>query len=208
MLSPEEQKTLESYANIAKERAKTHSDPNVWRAEFGEFRKLLSQGSIIDIGCGSGRDAPLFIEAGYEYVGVDLSSEMIASARKFAPKAAFCEGDMYALPFPNDFFDGFWASASLLHIPKRSVVKVFEEIKRVVKLGGIGFFAIKEGDGERMVRGRYQGDERFFTFYGQEEFAHLLRENGFEVLKQRRDLREYTSPESTDIWLCYWVKIV
>ncbi|MBI5152872.1 MAG: class I SAM-dependent methyltransferase [Parcubacteria group bacterium] len=206
MLSPEEQKTLESYAKIAKERAKTHSNPNVWRNEFEEFRKFLSRGSILDVGCGNGRDAPLFIESEYRYVGVDLSPEMIMCAREFAPSATFCEGDMYALPFPQDSFDGFWASASLLHIPKRNITKVLQEIKRVVKIGGIGFFAIKEGNGERMVEGRYGGDERFFAFYGQTEFADVLQKNGFEILKQKRDLREYNTPDSTDVWLCYWVR--
>lgn len=208
MLLPEEQRTLESYAQIAKERAKTHSSPDVWRDEFKEFQKLVPDGGVIDIGCGSGRDAVLFIESGYEYIGIDLSEEMLVVARELVPNADFRKMDMYALEFPSGRFDGFWAAASLLHNPKMSVDRVLQEIGRVVKTGGIGFLAMKEGVGERMVKGRYEGDERFFAFYKQEEFADVLRKNGFEVLKQKRDLREYNPPESTDVWLCYWVKTV
>lgn len=208
MLSPEEHRTLESYARIAKVRGKTHANPDFWRSEFEVFRKLLPSGKVIDVGCGSGRDAILFAESGYAYIGIDLSDDMLAGAKELVPNADCRKMDMYALEFPSRSFDGFWATASLLHNPKQNVSRVLQEIGRVVKTGGVGFLAMKEGEGERMVKGRYEGDERFFAFYAQEEFADILRKNGFEVLKQKRDLREYNPPESTDVWLCYWVKII
>src|SRR3989338_8476086 len=207
MLSPEEQKTLEAYKTIAQTRNKTHGNPDFWRSEFEKFSKLLPVGKVIDIGCGGGRDAVLFTDAGYDYIGVDLSEEMLVGARELLSNADFRQMDMYSLDFQPDSFDGFWAAASLLHIPKRNVAKVLEQIKKTVKSGGIGFFAVKEGDDERMVKGSLKGDERFFAFYKEEEFLKLLQENRFEVLEYKRDMREYNPPKNLTVWLLYFVKV-
>ena len=76
MLSPEEVKTQEAYKKIAGSRNKTHANPEFWRSEFEQFKKLLPSGKVLDVGCGGGRDALLIKNEGYEYVGVDLSAEM------------------------------------------------------------------------------------------------------------------------------------
>lgn len=199
MLSPEEQKTLEAYKTIAQTRNKTHGNPDFWRSEFEKFNKLLSAGRIIDIGCGGGRDAILFTNAGYNYVGIDLSEDMLTGARELLPNADFRKMDMYSLDFPSRSFDGFWAAASLLHIPKRNIAKVFKQITNTVKSGGIGFFAVKEGEDEKMVKGSLEEDERFFAFYKEDEFLKLLQENGFEVLEHRRDMREYNPPKNLTV---------
>src|SRR3989344_1037404 len=207
MLSPEEQKTLEAYRTIAQTRNKTHGNPDFWRSEFEMFNKLLSAGRVVDIGCGGGRDAILFTDAGYDYIGIDLSEDMLMRARELLPNADLRKMDMYSLDFPPHSFNGFWAAASLLHIPKMNVVKVFQQIKNIVKSGGVGFFAVKEGEDERMVKGSLEGDERFFAFYKEDEFLKLLQENGYEVLEHSRDMREYNPPKNLTVWLLYFVKV-
>lgn len=206
-LSQEEQKTLESYKKIAAARGKTHADPEFWRAEFEKFRRLLPSGTVVDIGCGSGRDALLLADE-YDYIGIDASNEMLSGARDLVPAADFRTMGMYSLDFSSRSVDGFWAAASLLHIPKRNAGTVLHEIRRVTKLGGIGFIAMKEGVGERMVRGPFEGDDRFYAFYEQPEFAAVLEENGFKVLGSSRDLREYNPPMNLTVWLLYFVTVL
>lgn len=207
MLTPEEQKTLESYKRIAAARGKTHVNSDFWRPEFEKFSELLPNGKVIDIGCGSGRDVILFTEAGYDYAGVDISDEMLSEAKKLVPAANFVKGNAYSLDFPSRTFDGFWAAASLLHIPKINTSLVLQEIKRVTRVGGIGFIAMKEGEGEQMVQGSLDGDERFFSFYAESEFLQLLQSNGFEVLEHSRDMREYNPPKNLTVWLLYLVRV-
>ena len=116
---------------------------------------------------------------------------------------------MYELGFQSGCFDGFWAAASLLHIPKSQIAKPLAEIKRVVKQGGIGFIAIREGYTEEMVIRMRDicSDSRFYAFYHQDEFCQLLQENGFEVLKKYRDLREYVkNPVPRNVWLTFFVR--
>lgn len=207
MLTPQEQKTLESYKKIATARAKTHANPDFWQPEFERFQKLLPNGKVIDIGCGSGRDAILFTVAGYDYTGVDISDEMLSEAKKLVPAANFVKGNAYSLDFPSQTLDGFWAAASLLHIPKINASLVLQEIRRVVRDNGVGFIAMKEGEGEQMVRGSLEGDERFFSFYTDSEFLQLLQNNGFEVIEHLRDTREYNPPKDLTIWLLYLVRV-
>src|SRR3989338_574275 len=120
---------------------------------------------------------------------------MLEEARKIAPEADFREMSMYALDFPDRTFDGFWAAASLLHIPKHELHRALGELRRVVKLRGIGFITMKEDEGERMVETNESGDERFFAFYSNTEFAGHLTENGFRILKSERDTHEYNPPK-------------
>ena len=206
-LSPEEQQTLESYKKIADARGKTHADQEFWRAEFEKFKKLLPSGTVVDIGCGSGRDA-LLLAKEYDYVGIDASDEMLSGARELVPDTDFRIMDMYSLNFSSRSIDGFWATASLLHIPKRNLDRVLREIRRVTKQGGIGFIAMKEGTGERMVRGPFEGDERFFAFYQLQEFTNLLEINGFGVVESSRDVHEYNQPKNQTVWLLYFVRVL
>lgn len=205
-LTSQELKTLESYRKIALARNKTHASPDFWRPEFEKFRSLLPHGKIADIGCGGGRDAVLFTEAGYDYVGVDISEEMLSAARELVPTANFIRGSVYELNFPSKSLDGFWAAASVLHIPKNKATLALQEIRRVTRLGGIGFFSMKEGEGERMVGNSSGGDERLFSFYSENEFTKILEENGFRVLEHSRDMREYRPPGNTTVWLLFFVE--
>ena len=58
-------------------------------------------GLVVDLGCGSGILAGLAIEAGYEVLGVDISSDMVALARDRAPAGDFLVGSLYDLPIPD-----------------------------------------------------------------------------------------------------------
>ena len=58
------------------------------------------------------------IAFGYDYTGTDISTGLLNEARKKVPGQSFYEMSVYDLDFPEGTFDGFWASAILLHIPK------------------------------------------------------------------------------------------
>ena len=210
LLSSPELQTLASYEKIAAERAKRRSDPEWWRSKFDYFKTLLPEGLIVDIGCGNGQGALLFsMHRNYQYVGIDLSPAMLALTKQYAPHAAFMRMNMHALYFKPSSFDGFWAAASLLHIPKSSIASVLTEIRRVMKSGAIGFIALKEGDSEGMiVKEDLFGDNRFYAFYRLETFRHILEKNGFVVTRRGRDLREYDGKDPHSVWLFYFVRAV
>lgn len=172
-----------------------------WRKDFEEFRKFLPKGKIIDIGCGEGKDALFFKESYkfYQYIGIDVSPEMIREARKLVPGIIFLEMNMYEINmyFKRDSFDGFWVIDSLPHIPKDKIFRfgvfqkkidiVLKQIRKVVKPDGIGFISVKEN---------------------KDEFREILEKNGFEILKCEKDLKEHNSlTRNHTIYLKYFVKV-
>ncbi|MEK7465467.1 MAG: class I SAM-dependent methyltransferase [Patescibacteria group bacterium] len=211
-LSREELTTLESYENLALTRSKViNSTPfnrDFWRPEFEKFRKLLPAGRVLDIGCGNGREALLFMDAGYEYTGIDLSQGMLTEARQLAPQAKFLNMNMYNLAFPADRFDGIWNCCTLFHAPKSRVHSALREVRRISRKGAIAFFVVKAGNGERMVEDFRGGNERLFSFYNEMEFADLLEAHGFDVLESSLDLREYNPPQSSNVYLIYFTRVV
>jgi SAM-dependent methyltransferase len=58
-------------------------------------------GHIADLGCGSGTLAGEMLAAGYEVTGVDISSAMIALAKKRVPKARFVRGSLLSARLPK-----------------------------------------------------------------------------------------------------------
>ena len=168
-LTPVEADTLNAYATIAANRNRTHADPDIWRAEAQKLKALMRPGRILDIGCGSGRDALLLESMDMEYTGVDLSPEMLAAAREMAPDADFRVMSLYSLRFAADTFAAFWAAAVWLHVPRERIQEALREAHRVTLEGGVGFIALKEGDGEHVAP-----DGRGFTYWRADAFSAAL----------------------------------
>ncbi len=202
MPTEEEKITEEFYSKNAKTWVSKHSGRS-WEQEHEVFHKLLPQGKIIDLGCGGGNDSFSFVENGYQYLGVDYSEQMLAEARKANPKAEFVNKNLYQLDFPENEFEGFWAACSLLHLPKIKLPAVLENIKRITKTGGVGFVAVKQGQGEQLEPSVAMQGARFYAHYSEEEFKNLLNVSGFEVLASG------TKPNPFDVqkpYLYFFVK--
>ncbi len=60
---------------------------------------------LLDAGCGTGEFLALAIRRGANAAGIDISSDMLAVARRRAPEADLREGDITALPYADDAFD-------------------------------------------------------------------------------------------------------
>ena len=87
--------------------------------------KYLPLGAkILDLGCGSGRDTKYFLQKGYDVVAVDGSIEMVKLSTEFTGKQTL------HLTFDeinfNEEFDGVWACASLLHVPRNKIDSIFK----------------------------------------------------------------------------------
>ncbi len=180
MLTPQEQMTLDAYTVLAAQRNQRFADPTTWEAEYRQFTLLCPQGQVVDLGCGSGRDALLITN--HHYLGLDLSEPMLAEARKLAPNAAFIQGDLYDLPLSSSSVDGIWAAASLLHVPRLRIHEPLAEIRRVLKPDGLFFCVMRKGTGEHVIPGSEPGTDRFFCFWEEPLWSQLLADQGFVLL--------------------------
>ena len=176
--------TTESYNSTVGEYIK--NTDNLHQAKEGKkFISLLKKNSLIlDLGCGPGRDAKIFAGRGFKVIGVDLSESMIKAAKERVKNAEFRVMDMLKLDFKDNYFDGIWASASFVHIPKRGIPKALKEARRVLKEKGIFYLSVKEGKGEVLEPDRrYGGVEKFWSFFKQEEIKEMLKKTGFDIIE-------------------------
>ncbi|MBI5396343.1 MAG: class I SAM-dependent methyltransferase [Verrucomicrobia bacterium] len=97
-------------------------------------------GRLLDVGCGTGVMAPVFLERGWEFVGVDLAPKMIDYARqRFAgqPKAQFHAGTLESLKLPVASFDAVMAMGLVEYLNDEELRSVMQEMARVLKPGGV-----------------------------------------------------------------------
>lgn len=109
---------------------------------------------------------------------------MIELAKKGVPSATFRKMDIADLKFQENSFDGVWASASLLHLPKNRINKVLNKIFDILTEKGVLYISLKEGSGEKNIQDyRYGGVEKFYSYYELDEIKSLLEGTGFDILK-------------------------
>ena len=119
------------------------------------FLGLLPEGgSILELGCGAGNHAAEMLARGFALRATDGSPEMaeIASRRLNHPVEVmrFDELD------ESEAFDGVWASACLLHVPRDELPGILTRIHRALKTGGVFYASYKAGEGDgRDSLGRY-----------------------------------------------------
>ena len=198
--------TIHTYDTISAEYNRANFNP-FWVSEFEQYAKLVPGKKVVDIGCGAGREAVVFVKNGFDYTGVDASQAMLNIAKTRAQGGVFIQMDFYHLEFPDNTFDGFWAAASFLHVPKSDVSKLILEAKRVIKPGGVGFISIKEKDGtdEGVIQQNRFGTTiaRYFAFYEKDEFKKYLTDVGLTVVS---DAIYHENDERHTVWLGYFVQ--
>jgi SAM-dependent methyltransferase len=138
--------------------------------------KLPGKAYLLDLGCGSGRDAKAFLELGYAVDAVDGSEELCRRASSFTGIEVKCM--LFQDLDETEKYDGIWACASLLHLPRKELTGVFRKIKKALKQDGILYTGFKYGTFEGMRNGRY------FTDFTEETFRAFLDEfPGFTELE-------------------------
>lgn len=161
-----------------------------------KFLKYLKDGSaILDAGCGSGRDSVVFKQLGYHVTAIDASPKICREAEKVLGQKVLCK--TFEELDDEKIYDGIWACASLLHVPKVRLAEVLCRLKRALKDRGVLYASFKYGEEEKVVNGR------LFSNYDEQSLKELMVENGFEVLELfvTQDVREDRHDEK-------WVNVV
>jgi SAM-dependent methyltransferase len=184
------------YEDHAKEYAAKFDDYNVssFRDRFVEeiehTSSSRSHGSgesittILDAGCGTGRDTREFVKKGYQVTAVDASPAMLRECKnklrdarqkpesptmlRAAATSQSLEMTLDEIPFRNEF-DGVWAAASLLHIPDEEIVRTLSKLVHSLKANGILYMSFKYGGGE------HEYDARFYSYYSRKRVRSVLR---------------------------------
>lgn len=136
------------------------------------FLSYLNEGnSILDLGCGSGRDTKYFLSKGYKVDAMDGSMEICKVASDYTGINVKCL--LFNELDEIDKYDGIWACASILHLDRDDLIDVFHRIARALKDNGILYTSFKYSEFEGVRKGRYFTD---FTLESFNEFQTNIPE--------------------------------
>ena len=170
-------RTIKYYDDHAEEFAVFASSASMER-DYEHFLKYVPEGgSIVDMGCGSGRDLKHFREAGYSASGVDASEGMCKVAREHSGCPVIC---CDALSWNAESkIDAIWANGSLLHLHTDEIIAFIKTKSSSLKTGGILYFSMKAGIPEG-----FDEKGRSFTPFSESIVDTVLADGKLEVAER------------------------
>jgi SAM-dependent methyltransferase len=170
----------------------SRSKPSAVLAGFCE-NYLKDGATILDLGCGGGRNAHHLAQKGYQVYGVDIAAEAVEFCRKrfarYDLPGTFEQGTFDQIPFPDNYFAGVICIAVLDHATLESAQAALAEIRRVLMPNGVILLTFDPPDTDeeildeaevlpdgtlRFVRGKQAG--MLFRRYEDGEIKSLLGE--------------------------------
>ena len=146
--------------------------------------------TILDFGCGPGRDLKVFSELGHVAVGLEGAEHFAVMARTQSACEVW-QQDFLKLDLPDNYFDGVYANASLFHVPSQELPRVLLELHASLKPGGVLFSSNPRGHNEEgWSGGRYGAYHDLDTWRGYvsaagfSELDHYYRPAGLPHEKQ------------------------
>ncbi|MEE8388337.1 MAG: class I SAM-dependent methyltransferase [Acidiferrobacterales bacterium] len=132
--------------------------------------------TILDVGCGPGRDLKTFKERGHIAVGLEGASRFVDMARSYSGCEVWLQ-DFIKLDLPADHFDGVFANASLFHAPSQELPQVLLALHATLKSDGVLFSSNPRGNNEEGWNGG-----RYGVYYDLETWRTYMTTAGFVEL--------------------------
>jgi SAM-dependent methyltransferase len=132
--------------------------------------------TILDIGCGPGRDLKAIAELGHVAVGLDGSARFAEMARAYSG-CEVLQQDFLKLKLPAGRFDGVFANAALFHVPGQELPRVLRELHATLKPRGVLFSSNPRGNNEEGWN-----QERYGAYWDLETWRRYLAAAGYTEL--------------------------
>ena len=158
--------TIDYYNENAENFIETTRDVDMHEAQ-DRFLALLNAGaSVLDFGCGSGRDTKYFLDKGCIVTATDGSEELCRAASIFTGIEVKCM--LFQDLDESNVYDGIWACSSILHLKKTELLPVIRKMNDALKANGVIYTSFKYGEFEGERGGRY------FTDFTEQAFREFL----------------------------------
>ena len=132
--------------------------------------------TILDLGCGPGRDLKTLRGLGHRAIGLDGSPRFVEMAAGYSGCEVWRQ-DFIELALPAALFDGIYANASLFHVPSGLLPRVLGELYAALKPGGVLFSSNPRGHNQEGWNGA-----RWGCFHDYPAWAAFVTAAGFEPL--------------------------
>jgi SAM-dependent methyltransferase len=140
--------------------------------------------TLLDFGCGPGRDLKTFTQLGHHAIGLDGAEHFARMAREHSGCEVWHQ-DFLALDLPPARFDGVFANASLFHVPAQELPRVLGQLHDTLKPGGVLFSSNPRGQGQEGWNGGRYGSyhdlsawRAYLGMTGFTELTHYYRPEG------------------------------
>lgn len=132
--------------------------------------------TLLDFGCGPGRDLKALTERGHVAIGLEGAAPFVDMAREYSGCEVW-QQDFLALDLPAARFDGIYANASLFHVPSAELPRVLRELHAALKPRGVLFASNPRGNNEEGWNGG-----RYGAYYDLARWRELVTGAGFVEL--------------------------
>lgn len=132
--------------------------------------------TLLDLGCGPGRDLKTFHALGHVAIGLDGSASFTAMARADTGCEVW-QQDFLALNLPVAHFDGVFANASLFHVPVAALPRVLQQLHATLKPEGVLFSSNPRGHNEAGWNG-----DRYGVYHDLDEWRGFMTAADFKEL--------------------------
>ncbi len=160
-------------------------------------RRLPPGGTILDVGCGSGRDMRWFKDRGFRPTGFEFSGGLAALAGEYSG-CPVLEGNFEGYDFSGMAVDAVLLVGALVHVPHEHFQEVFENILRALKPEGHVLLTLKEGIQDVGISGG-----RIFYRWLNEYLRKIFGDLKLSVVDFSRQVSKI---RETDVWLGYVLK--
>lgn len=153
---------------------------------------------LLELGAGQGRDTLFFAGSRIKVTALDYSESGVNIIRGKAEKAglsnninAICMDIRTRLSFEDDTFDACYGHMTLcMALTDEEIEFICNEVRRVLKLGGIFIYTVRNTEDPHYGKGIHRGEEMFETngfivhFFSEEKVIHFSK--GFKIINIER----------------------
>ena len=183
----EKKPTINYYEQHAEELAQRYESADVTDLHRRLLETFSPDSQLLEIGCGSGREAALLFAQGFDVKGIDPSSAMINRALSFHPEL---KGRLFRGAVPDEIpppiledghYNGIYAVASLMHLSEEQLRPTFENFYRLLKQDGKLLFSVPLSRPD-LDKSGYDEKGRYFLLLSQDDWINKAESAGFHTV--------------------------
>ncbi|WP_319560699.1 class I SAM-dependent methyltransferase [Marispirochaeta sp.] len=199
--------TLTYYQKNAAELARRYEQAEVPDLHLALQKTFPAASRLLEIGCGTGREASFMYSRGYDIICIEPSRPMLEEALCRHPELenrlfeGYVPGKLPEDLNTGESYDGVYAVASLMHLQQKELAPVFKLIRKLLKPGGGFLFSVPLSRPD-LIESGYDTVGRFFLLISEDEWICRLEEAGF------RNIRTASNPDGMGRGSITWLTCV
>lgn len=162
---------------------------------------LAKEATVLDIGCGSGRDLLWLKNKGYNPVGFEKSNKLATLAKNYS-SCEVISGDFFHYDFGKHQFSAIISIGSLVHAKHEELEYVLSDFLKALKPNGFLLFSLKIGDGYKQIVNS-DNDQRVFTLWQPFQLEVIIKKLNITIVESAVNQSQL---RSDDMWISYLVQ--